>query len=79
MTPPMPKQLFDYEKLLTEEKVDVVMDLYGLPITDVVADVTKRHTQLMVALAAGTSALWGKGAISSHDPFWRAGASVARR
>lgn len=50
-----------YEKLITEDKVDAVMGPYGSPITEVVADVTEKHRQLMVAPAAGTTAIWEKG------------------
>jgi branched-chain amino acid transport system substrate-binding protein len=50
-----------YEKLITEDKVDAVMGPYGSPITDVVADVTEKHQKLMVAPAAGTTAIWEKG------------------
>lgn len=50
-----------YEKLITEDRVDAVMGPYGSPITEVVADVTEKHRQLMVAPAAGTTAIWEKG------------------
>ena len=50
-----------YEKLITEDKVDAVMGPYGSPITEVVADVTEKHRKLMVAPAAGTTAIWEKG------------------
>jgi len=49
-----------YEKLITEDKVDVVMGPYGSPITDVVADVAERHRKLMVAPTAGTTSIWEK-------------------
>lgn len=50
-----------YEKLITEDKVDAVMGPYGSPMTDAAADVTEKHRKLMVAPAAGTTSLWGKG------------------
>ncbi len=50
-----------YEKLITEDKVDAVMGPYGSPITEVVANVTEKHRKLMVAPAAGTTAIWEKG------------------
>ena len=50
-----------YEKLITEDKVDAVMGPYGSLMTDAVADVTEKHRKLMVAPAAGTTSLWGKG------------------
>jgi branched-chain amino acid transport system substrate-binding protein len=50
-----------YEKLIMEDKVDVVMGPYGSPITDAVADVTEKHRKLMVAPAAATTSIWEKG------------------
>lgn len=50
-----------YEKLIMEDKVDAVMGPYGSPITDAVADVTEKHRRLMIAAAAGTTAIWEKG------------------
>ena len=50
-----------YESLITEDKVDAVMGPYGSPITEAVADVVEKHRKLMVAPAAGTSAIWEKG------------------
>jgi branched-chain amino acid transport system substrate-binding protein len=41
-----------YEKLIIEDRVDVVMGPYGSPITDAVADVTEKHRKLMIAPAA---------------------------
>src|SRR5262245_23682737 len=50
-----------YEKLIMEDKVDAVLGPYGSPITEAVADVTERHRKVMVAPAAGTTAIWEKG------------------
>jgi branched-chain amino acid transport system substrate-binding protein len=50
-----------YEKLIMEDKVDAVMGPYSSPITDAVAEVTEKHRRLMVAPAAGTTAIWEKG------------------
>jgi branched-chain amino acid transport system substrate-binding protein len=50
-----------YEQLITEDRVDAVMGPYGSPMTDAAADVTEKHRKLMVAPAAGTTSLWGKG------------------
>ena len=50
-----------YEKLITEDKVEVVIGPYGSPITDAVADVTEKYRKLMVAPTAGTSSIWAKG------------------
>jgi branched-chain amino acid transport system substrate-binding protein len=50
-----------YETLITEDKVDAVLGPYGSPYADAVADVTEKHRKLMVAPAAGTTAIWEKG------------------
>ena len=44
-----------YEKLITQDKVDLVLGPFGLPATDAVADVTEKYKLPMVALAASTS------------------------
>jgi branched-chain amino acid transport system substrate-binding protein len=51
----------NYEKLITEEKVDAVLGPYGSAITEAVADVTEKHRMLMIAPTAGTSSIWEKG------------------
>src|SRR5262245_29387947 len=38
-----------YEKLITQDKVDLVLGPYGSTITDPVADVTEKHKMPMVA------------------------------
>ena len=40
-----------YEKLIAQDKVDLVLGPYGAPITDAVADVTERHKMPLVAPA----------------------------
>jgi branched-chain amino acid transport system substrate-binding protein len=50
-----------YEKVIAEDKVDVVLGPYSSPITDVVADVTEKHRMLMIAPMAGTTPIWEKG------------------
>lgn len=50
-----------YEKLIAEDKVDAVLGPYGSPLTDVVAGVVEKHRRLMIAPAAGTTAIWEKG------------------
>ena len=50
-----------YEKLITQDKVDLVLGPYRSPITDAVADVTEKHKMPMVAPTAGTSSLYRKG------------------
>ena len=50
-----------YEKLITEDKVDVVMGPYSSPITEAVANVTEKHRKLMVAPLASTTSIFKKG------------------
>lgn len=51
----------NYEKLITEVKVDAVLGPYGSGITEAVADVIEKHRMLMIAPTAGSSAIWEKG------------------
>jgi len=51
----------NYEKLITDDKVDTVLGPYGSAITDAVADVAEKHRMLMIAPTAGTSSIWEKG------------------
>jgi len=51
----------NYEKLITEDKVDAVLGPYGSAITEAVADLTEKHRMLMIAPTAGTSSIWEKG------------------
>jgi branched-chain amino acid transport system substrate-binding protein len=44
-----------YQKLITQDKVDVVLGPYGSPITEAVADVAEKHRLPMPAHAATTS------------------------
>ena len=50
-----------YEKLITQDKVDLVLGPYGSPITDAVADVTEKHKIPMVAPAASVTPIYRKG------------------
>ena len=50
-----------YEKLITEDKVDVVLGPYGTEITEAVADVPEKHHKLMIAPTAATNSIWQKG------------------
>ena len=47
-----------YEKLITQDKVDLVLGPYTTPITDAVADVTERHKMPMVAPAAAATSIY---------------------
>src|SRR5262245_61600501 len=44
-----------YEKLITEDKVDVVMGPYSSPITEAVAGVTEKYKKVMVSPLAATT------------------------
>jgi branched-chain amino acid transport system substrate-binding protein len=44
-----------YERLITQDKVGLVLGPYGSPITDAVANVTERHKLPMVGDASATS------------------------
>jgi branched-chain amino acid transport system substrate-binding protein len=50
-----------YEKLITQDKVDLVLGPYISTITDPVADVTEKHKLPMVAPAANATSLYRKG------------------
>ena len=50
-----------YEKLITQDKVDLVLGPYTSPITDAVADVTEKHKMPMVAPSAGLTSIYRKG------------------
>ena len=50
-----------YEKLITQDKVDLVLGPSGGPITDAVADVTEKHKMPMVAPSAATTSIYRKG------------------
>jgi branched-chain amino acid transport system substrate-binding protein len=49
-----------YEKLITQDKVDLVLGPYGSPITEAVADVTEKYKLPLVAHAA-TRSIFKKG------------------
>jgi branched-chain amino acid transport system substrate-binding protein len=50
-----------YERLITQDKVDLVLGPYSSPVTDAVADVTEKHKLPMVAPAAPTTSIYRKG------------------
>ena len=49
-----------YEKLVTQDKTDLILGPYGSPITDAVADVAEKYKQPLVTHAAST-AIFRKG------------------
>jgi branched-chain amino acid transport system substrate-binding protein len=50
-----------YEKLITEDKVDVILGPYSSGITEAVANVTERSKMPFVAYGAASSPIWEKG------------------
>ena len=50
-----------YEKLITQDKVDLVLGPNTGPITDAVADVTEKRKMPMVAPTAGVTSIYRKG------------------
>jgi branched-chain amino acid transport system substrate-binding protein len=50
-----------YEKLVTQDKVDVVMGPYSSAITEAVANVTEKYKMPMVAPMASTTSIFKKG------------------
>lgn len=50
-----------FEKLITEDKVDLIFSPYSSGITDAVANITERYKMPMVAFAASSSVIWEKG------------------
>ena len=49
-----------YERLLTEDRVDVVMGPYSSPVTEAVANVTEKYKKVMVAPLAATTGIFRK-------------------
>ncbi len=50
-----------YEKLITQDKVDLVLGPYGSPISEAVADVNEKNKMPMVAPIAATTSIYRKG------------------
>jgi branched-chain amino acid transport system substrate-binding protein len=50
-----------YEKLITEDKVDIVLGPYSSGITEAVANVTERYKMPFVAYGAASTPIWEKG------------------
>lgn len=50
-----------YEKLITEDKVDLLFSPYSSGITDAVANVTERYGMPMVSFGASSTVIWDKG------------------
>jgi len=50
-----------YERLITQDKVDLVLGPYGSPVTDAVANVTEKHKMPMVAPMVAATSIFKKG------------------
>ncbi|MBI4269413.1 MAG: amino acid ABC transporter substrate-binding protein [Candidatus Rokubacteria bacterium] len=50
-----------YERLITQDKVDLVFSPYGTPITEPVADVTEKYRMPLVSPIAAASSMYKKG------------------
>ena len=50
-----------YEKLIAQDKVDLVLGPYGSPMTDPVADVTEKYRTPLVAAGTATTSFFKKG------------------
>lgn len=50
-----------YEKLITEDKVDVLLAPYSSAITEAVANINERYKMPFVAFGAASSPIWEKG------------------
>ena len=50
-----------YEKLITEDKVDLVMGPYSSPITNAASTVTEKYKKIMMASLAATTSIWERG------------------
>lgn len=57
----IPPAVSIYERLLTEDKVDLIFSPYSSPTTDAVAAVTEKYGKPMVAAGAATTSLFKKG------------------
>jgi len=59
-----------YERVITQDKVDLVLGPYGSPSTEAVADVNEKYKMPMVAPTAATTSIYKKGRkfIFSMDP-----------
>jgi branched-chain amino acid transport system substrate-binding protein len=50
-----------YERLITQEKVDLVLGPYGSPMTEPVINLTEKYRMPMVAATVGTTSIFKKG------------------
>src|SRR3972149_2596885 len=50
-----------YEKLITEDKVELVMGPYSSPVTKAASTVSEKYKKIMVASLAAETAIWERG------------------
>jgi len=50
-----------YEKLITEDKVELVMGPYSSPVTNAASTVSEKYKKLMMASLAATTSIWERG------------------
>ncbi len=50
-----------YEKLITQDKVDVILGPYSSPVSEAVANVNEKYTMPMIAPMASTTSIFKKG------------------
>ena len=50
-----------YEKLIKEDKVDLVLSPYGTPLTLVASEVSEKHGYVMLASGASGEKIWARG------------------
>lgn len=50
-----------YERLITEDKVELVMGPYSSPITNAASTVSEKYKRLMMASLAATTSIWERG------------------
>lgn len=50
-----------YRKLITEDRVDLVLSPYGSPLTLVASEVSEKHQRVMLAVAASAESIWDRG------------------
>ena len=50
-----------YEKLIKEDKVDLVLSPYGTPLTLVASEVSEKHGYVMIASGASGEKIWQRG------------------
>jgi branched-chain amino acid transport system substrate-binding protein len=74
-----------YEKLITEDKVDLLLAPYSSGITDAVANVNERYKMPFVAYGAASSDIWEKGRkyifglVGPSDDYLRGAVEIAAK